>query len=63
MGYKAKQGYVVYRVRIRRGGRKKPVPKVNEVYVIYSIKNYIRKDKVFILMFYGVRHLKTYKIK
>ena len=27
MGYKAKQGYVVYRVRIRRGGRKKPVRK------------------------------------
>ena len=27
MGYKAKQGYVVYRVRIRRGGRKKPVSK------------------------------------
>jgi large subunit ribosomal protein L15e len=27
MGYKAKQGYVVYRVRVRRGGRKKPVHK------------------------------------
>eukprot|EP00007_Cunea_sp_BSH-02190019_P005772 CAMPEP_0174239938 /NCGR_PEP_ID=MMETSP0417-20130205/16793_1 /TAXON_ID=242541 /ORGANISM="Mayorella sp, Strain BSH-02190019" /LENGTH=204 /DNA_ID=CAMNT_0015318943 /DNA_START=46 /DNA_END=660 /DNA_ORIENTATION=- len=27
LGYKAKQGFVVYRVRIRRGGRKKPVPK------------------------------------
>ena len=27
VGYKAKQGYVVYRVRIRRGGRKKPVRK------------------------------------
>lgn len=27
LGYKAKQGYVVYRVRVRRGGRKKPVPK------------------------------------
>ena len=27
MGYKAKQGFVVYRVRIRRGGRKKPVRK------------------------------------
>jgi len=27
MGYKAKQGYVIYRVRVRRGGRKKPVPK------------------------------------
>ena len=27
MGYKAKQGYVIYRVRVRRGGRKKPVSK------------------------------------
>lgn len=27
LGYKAKQGYVVYRVRVRRGGRKRPVPK------------------------------------
>lgn len=28
LGYKAKQGFVVYRVRVRRGGRKKPVHKV-----------------------------------
>ena len=28
MGFKAKQGYVVYRVRVRRGGRKRPVHKV-----------------------------------
>eukprot|EP00128_Syssomonas_multiformis_P018677 Colp12_sorted_trinity150504_noHs@5950 len=27
LGYKAKQGFVVYRVRVRRGGRKRPVPK------------------------------------
>eukprot|EP00040_Diaphanoeca_grandis_P038161 m.255916 g.255916 ORF g.255916 m.255916 type:complete len:206 (-) comp33974_c0_seq1:197-814(-) len=27
LGYKAKQGYVVYRVRVKRGGRKRPVPK------------------------------------
>eukprot|EP01015_Nassula_variabilis_P028357 TRINITY_DN591_c0_g1_i1.p1 TRINITY_DN591_c0_g1~~TRINITY_DN591_c0_g1_i1.p1 ORF type:complete len:205 (-),score=40.54 TRINITY_DN591_c0_g1_i1:162-776(-) len=27
LGYKAKQGYVIYRVRIRRGGRKNPVRK------------------------------------
>ncbi|KAL5081797.1 hypothetical protein RYX36_010218, partial [Vicia faba] len=27
LGYKAKQGSVVYRVRVRRGGRKRPVPK------------------------------------
>ncbi len=28
MGFKAKQGYVVYRVRVRRGNRKRPVSKV-----------------------------------
>jgi large subunit ribosomal protein L15e len=27
LGYKAKQGYVIYRIRIRRGGRKRPVRK------------------------------------
>merc|ERR1712194_1001593 len=27
LGYKAKQGFVIYRVRIRRGGRKRPNPK------------------------------------
>ncbi|PRP77881.1 hypothetical protein PROFUN_08555 [Planoprotostelium fungivorum] len=27
LGYKAKQGYVIYRVRVRRGGRKRPVHK------------------------------------
>ena len=27
LGYKAKQGIVIYRIRIRRGGRKRPVKK------------------------------------
>ncbi|XP_006822011.1 large ribosomal subunit protein eL15 isoform X2 [Saccoglossus kowalevskii] len=27
LGYRAKQGYVIYRIRLRRGGRKRPVPK------------------------------------
>lgn len=27
LGYKAKQGYVIYRVRVRRGGRKRQAPK------------------------------------
>ncbi|KAL4836267.1 hypothetical protein H8958_016384 [Nasalis larvatus] len=27
LGYKAKQGYVIYRIRVRCGGRKCPVPK------------------------------------
>jgi ribosomal protein L15E len=30
LGYKAKQGYVIYRVRVRRGGRKRPVAKVRQ---------------------------------
>lgn len=29
MGYKCKQGYLIYRVRVRRGGRKKPKTKGN----------------------------------
>jgi ribosomal protein L15E len=28
LGYKAKQGFVIYRVRVRRGNRKRPVSKV-----------------------------------
>jgi large subunit ribosomal protein L15e len=27
LGYKAKQGFVIYRIRVRRGGRKRPAPK------------------------------------
>lgn len=27
LGYKAKQGFVIFRIRVRRGGRKKPAPK------------------------------------
>ena len=27
LGYKAKQGYAIFRQRVRRGGRKRPVPK------------------------------------
>ncbi|XP_075231021.1 ribosomal protein L15 [Lycorma delicatula] len=27
LGYRNKQGYVIFRIRIRRGGRKRPVPK------------------------------------
>ena len=32
LGYKAKQGYVIYRVRVRRGNRKKHVPKGMFIY-------------------------------
>lgn len=27
LGYKAKQGFVIYRIRVRRGNRKRPAPK------------------------------------
>ncbi|ELW70565.1 60S ribosomal protein L15 [Tupaia chinensis] len=27
LDYKAKHGYVIYRIRVRRGGHKRPVPK------------------------------------
>ncbi|KAB0800525.1 hypothetical protein PPYR_06265 [Photinus pyralis] len=27
LGYRTKQGYLIYRIRVRRGGRKRPVPK------------------------------------
>merc|ERR1712107_742897 len=27
LGYKAKQGYVIYRIFMRRGGRKRPLPR------------------------------------
>jgi ribosomal protein L15E len=36
MGYKAKQGYVIYRVRVRRGGRKRPVHKVSAGKIFYA---------------------------
>ena len=29
LGYKSKQGFIIYRVRVRRGDRKRPVPKGN----------------------------------
>ncbi|KAH9750559.1 Ribosomal protein L15 [Citrus sinensis] len=48
LGYKAKQGYVVYRVRVRRGGRKRNVPdstyKYFEVILVDAAHNAIRND-------------------
>jgi len=43
LGYKAKQGYLVYRVRIKRGGRKKKVAKG----IVYGKPNHqgIKKQK------------------
>ena len=38
LGYKAKQGYVIYRVRVRRGGRKRPINKGQ----VYGKRNYGR---------------------
>ena len=37
VGYKAKQGYVVYRVRVRRGNRKRPVSKVGAPAVLQPL--------------------------
>merc|ERR1712196_198567 len=42
MGYKAKQGYVIYRVRVRRGGRKRPNPKgqgINQYKYAHSLRH------------------------
>lgn len=36
LGYKAKQGYVIYRIRVRRGNRKKPVPKGSQYILVYN---------------------------
>eukprot|EP00982_Pelagococcus_subviridis_P003910 28728-Pelagococcus_subviridis.AAC.5 len=36
LGYKAKQGFCVYRARVRRGGRKRPVSK-DSVYKYYEV--------------------------
>jgi hypothetical protein len=35
LGYKAKQGFVVYRVRVRRGNRKKHAPKGRHITYIW----------------------------
>jgi large subunit ribosomal protein L15e len=42
LGYKAKQGYVVYRVRVRRGGRKRPVHKVRSVHKFATMLTLLR---------------------
>jgi len=34
LGYKAKQGFVIYRIRVRRGNRKRPAPKGESVSVV-----------------------------
>ena len=42
LGYKAKQGYVIYRIRVRRGNRKKPVPKGNYLSIVRVISKLYR---------------------
>lgn len=40
LGYKAKQGFLIYRVRVRRGGRKRQVPKgILLMFMLRSSKN------------------------
>ena len=40
LGYKAKQGYVIYRIRVRRGNRKKQVPKGAPNYLKIALRLY-----------------------
>ncbi|KAK7810118.1 hypothetical protein U0070_026522 [Myodes glareolus] len=55
LGYKAKQGYFIYRIRVSRGGRKRPLPKgatygkpvhhgVNQVILIDPFHKAIRRN-------------------
>jgi len=37
LGYKAKQGFCIYRARVRRGGRKRPVNKVH-FYLLLALR-------------------------
>lgn len=37
LGYKAKQGFCIYRARVRRGGRKRPVSKVTSTIPVTTL--------------------------
>lgn len=67
LGFKAKQGFVIYRVRIRRGGRKRPVPKgctygkpkshgVNELKPTRRLQSVAEVSFVLLLYFYFNLH-------
>lgn len=66
LGYKAKQGYVIYRVRVRRGGRKKPLPKgitygkpkgegINQIKFQRSIRS-VAEVRIFIIVVVFLHH-------
>ena len=44
LGYKAKQGYIVVRTRIRRGGRRKPRPKMGRKPKKMGVKRFTPKN-------------------
>ena len=46
LGYKAKQGYIVVRTRIRRGGRRKPRPKMGRKPRKMGVKKYTPKKSL-----------------
>ena len=67
LGYKAKQGYVIYCVRVRRGGRKRPVPKgatygkptnqgVNQLKFQRSLRSVAEVGKFCILILFSALH-------
>lgn len=67
LGYRAKQGYVIYRIRIRRGGRKRPVPKgctygkpkshgINELKPYRKLQNIAEVGSSSFLLFYKFQH-------
>ena len=45
LGYRAKQGYVIYRVRVRRGNRKKAVPKGASKLLLIAFSRLILFDR------------------
>ncbi|KAL0052400.1 hypothetical protein WJX82_001527 [Trebouxia sp. C0006] len=57
LGYKAKQGFVIYRVRVRRGGRKKPVSKG----IVYEERAGRKLGGLRVLNSYWVNQDSTYK--
>ena len=57
IGYRAKQGYLVYRVRVRRGDRKKKVSKV-----LQKIEGISTHFYVFLMIHYPSFHLGCYSM-
>lgn len=56
LGYKAKQGYVIYRVRVRRGGRKRPVPKGATYGMFFLLLGLLFADRLLIINRQAYQH-------